>query len=781
MNFKHVTVIFISGILISGCTLDISTSSSATNPDKPVFKTLQKYKISGDFSAPLHTLEQYKFSASDDAGNLYLMGTTRLNDRIVMRAITPNGQDKINFGRQGYLYPSTAITVLEASYLTAYSLEVFTRTGQPQLATVFGTQSSSYVGVNRGLKIMLFSHEGTLLQSGPSITLPNNQSLNGASITSTPNNFYLSLTNSSGVYILKTDLQGSPDLSFGQDGFLKIPSAFTLGKISDLDSDSAMMITINPSAIPICYKIKSDGTFTENTLDSLSPTAPFQAKKLNDNLFLAITPDLKIFGVDGNCQLSSTINTAVSNYSTDYVLAGLSRTNNESADIALVKKSNREVVSIRFNSATLVQTPTILPAMPLAPSRTDTTNKYAAHYYGNKLTLMSFEDSLLAGVFNNLYNSIKETSMHRYDISTQSFDTSWGSMGHRELNEKGVHSLLETAPNIIAEENFIYFKSNYINDSYNYSNALFRTSTKGILDTSFGVNGFIHTNSSIQHVIETESSDILAFISENGNSKIQKLKPNGIVDTTFANAGSYLPPNGTYIRSDIYLLKKNRLYFLSGYSPVILRCLDIDTGNLIFDNISMPGNRALTLYSDLNDKVFAETVSGTYAPDPTTTEISIHEISLLGGLTLRQKIEIETDEELTYSIEKGTTLYYTHSPELNDNVTLHLTTFNGNGSHRSNTSSVFKKFITGSMSYDIYNGMPYAYGIFDGGTYFYGRVITYDTNGNLYERLFDSLEIQNTFTSKNNKLYMTERKPSLNGNTYYLIPLESHEFEKVQK
>lgn len=780
MDFKHVTVIFISSILLSGCTLEVSTSSTASTLDKPVFKTLEKYKISGDFSSPMHTLEQYKFSASDAAGNLYLLGTTRLNDRIVMRALTPNGEDKVNFGKHGYLYPTTATTVLDASYFTAYSLEVFNRNGQPQIATVFATRSSSYVGINHGLKIMLFSPEGTLLQSGPSITLPNNQSLSGASITSTLNNFYLSLTSSSGVYILKTDLQGSPDLSFGQKGFLEIPDAFTFGKINDLGPSSAMMITINTSAIPTCYKINPNGTFIENTLEPLGPTAPLQVEKLSDNLFLSLTYDFKIFGVDGNCQLSSTINTAISVNSNDYSLADFSRTNNEAADITFVRKSTREVASIRFNSSTLVQIPKTLPAMPLAPSRTDTTHKYAAHYHGNKLTLISFEDSLQAGAFNNPFNNIKETSMHRYDIGTLDFDISWGIMGHRELNEKGIHSLLETSTNIIAEKNFIYFKSSYVNDTYKFSTALFRISTKGILDTSFGVNGFVHMDNFIQHIVETKSSDVLAFLNDTGSSKILKFKPNGTLDTSFGNSGSYLLPNGSYIRTDSYLLQNNRLYFLSGYSPAILGCLDTDTGNLIFDNISTPGNRALTLYSDSSGKVYLETVSGTYAPDP-TTEIAIHEVSPMGVLTLRQEIEIDTSEELIHSIEKGTSLYYTHSPELNDDVALHLQTFNNNGSYRSNTSSVFKKFISGNISYDSYNGMPYAYGIFDGGSYFFGRVITYDTNGQLYERLFDSLEIQDTFVSTNNKLYMTERQPSLSGNTYYLIPLDHNDFKKVPK
>ncbi|AHI05716.1 hypothetical protein BDW_06050 [Bdellovibrio bacteriovorus W] len=779
MNFRSVSVVCLSYIFLSGCSLELSTSSLLSPPDKPVFKKLTKHEISGDFSVSLHPLEKYTFSTSDDAGNVYMMGTFRLNDRILIRALSPSGKDKIDFAHQGYLYPTTAVTVLDSLNLTGHSLLSFRNNGKSQLAAFFGTQSGSYVStVTRGIKIIVFSSEGQLIHNGVNIQLPDNQSLSSAFVASTERNFFISIKNQSGVYILKTDLIGNPDLSFGDKGFFKVEQVDAAGPLIGFKDNSAIMVSASKGSNknPVCHRVSSSGTVQEKLFSGITNISTLRLVKQSETSVVAVSSDLQVFGIDENCDISQTLNISLSGYpSASYALADLARVDTEIVNIYLVNKSNRAVTRVQLNLSTLNQTPTNLPAMPLAPARTDTTFKYAAHTVGKKLTLISFEDSLSAGIFNNPFSVIRETSLHHYDLDLENVDSNWGNAGHRFLNEKKEYSLLEVYTQKIAREKYIYFSGSYINDSYEYSSFLFRIDLTGKLDTSFGTNGIISVDSII-NLIELDDASVVIFSYLNSGSYIIKYNPNGEVDTSFATSGRFAVSGNMNYQH--FAVKDNNAYFITNYWPSTLNCIDMQTGSLTFQSAPI-NDSVLALSTDSQGKVTLETIRSPSSSGD-QSEISIFDVSSIGNLTLHRKIFLESEEDLSYSIYKGDTLYYSHTPHLGTDVTLNLVTFNSDGSFRSSTISVFPDLIQGSMSSDHYNGMPYAYGLFDGGSYFFGRVIIYDTNGQLYERLFDSLEIQDTFASKNKKLYMTERKPSLLGNKYYLIPLDHGEFEKVQ-
>lgn len=168
----------------------------------------------------------------------------------------------------------------------------------------------------------------------------------------------------------------------------------------------------------------------------------------------------------------------------------------------------------------------------------------------------------------------------------------------------------------------------------------------------------------------------------------------------------------------------------------------------------------------------------TQSPKPWTAHGG-YEVSPVGALTLREETTFDQMPQY-YLPSKGNDFYYLHNYETNLDVTFNLKIYHNEGHLLSDTVSIFKKVIDGQVSSDRYNGLPFAFGIFDGGTYYYGRVVIYNSNGKIYERLFDSIKIHRTFVSANNKFYMLEKKTGLLENSYYLIPMDSKEFELIK-
>ncbi|AHI05718.1 hypothetical protein BDW_06060 [Bdellovibrio bacteriovorus W] len=164
MNLLNVIALLVFSIVSIGCSLEVATfkSEPPVSSDKPVFKSLVKHKLTGDFTANIQTFERYHASATDDAGNLYLMGTSVIsNYGPVVRAFTATGEDKIDFGNQGYLYPGNAISILDSVSSTPLALSVIKKNGKTQIAVTIGVQTSIvYPNLKRGLKTLFFRLRG---------------------------------------------------------------------------------------------------------------------------------------------------------------------------------------------------------------------------------------------------------------------------------------------------------------------------------------------------------------------------------------------------------------------------------------------------------------------------------------------------------------------------------------------------------------------------------------------------------------------------------------------
>lgn len=794
MNLLNVIALLLFSIVSIGCSLEVATfkSEPPVSSDKPVFKSLVKHKLTGDFTANIQTFERYHASATDDAGNLYLMGTSVIsNYGPVVRAFTATGEDKIDFGNQGYLYPGNAISILDSVSSTPLALSVIKKNGKTQIAVTIGVQTSIvYPNFKRGLKTLFFSPEGKLLHTSPSIYYDPSYYATSARSLVADNHIYIALNTYSDSIIAKMDLQGNPDLSFGDSGHMVVPGANYQSTLELLGDGQPILLAANFSGSLVCYRLHSQGPSGATILNGMSYGSGFKFSKIHDDLLLIVDPYLKVLGIDKECQSSSSVNTSVSGYSSsDYALGGVLRESNNAADIYLVKRSDREIVKVHFNTTGLTQTVETLPEMHLAPSRTGTSNKYGLHRQGKDLTLISFEDNLaLAGSYNVGYSQSMETSLHRIDLDSKTIDSSWGVLGRRFLNEPKKVSLLDLYQSPIATKSHIYFHSSFADESYTLGYYIFRVHQDGRLDTSFGVNGLLRFNSSIFHIIETEEADVLVVTKSGAYgsevTSIFKYSSNGQLDSNFGVSGVFEVPVPSQLDRTHHVFKDGKFYFISttsAHPDKKIRSLNLNNGSLVFDRtISHLGtyDRALSLYADKSGKVILESGKVSAPPDLLPKAFK-HEVSSDGTLSLMEEITFDLMPQ--YSLpSKGTDLFYEHSYNAGVNVTLMLKIYNNNGSLISDTSAVFKNLIEGQVLNDRYNGLPFAFGIFDAGSYYFGRVVIYDRNGKILERLFDSMKIHKTFVSSTNLFYLIEKQSNLSGNAFYLVPLEGKEFEEVQ-
>lgn len=796
MKLLNVTVLFILSVLIAGCSLEISRSQSLSvlPSDKPVFKSLIKHKFTGDFSSNMQTFERYQASALDDAGNLYLMGTSTIsNYGPVIRAFTANGEDKLDFGQQGYLYPGNAISILDSVSNTPLALSIVKKNGKTQIAVTIGIQTSIVPSsFKRGLKTLFFSPEGKLLHTSPPIFYDPSLFVTAANSSVSDTHIYIVLKTYSSAIVAKMDLQGNPDLSFGEAGHMVAPNTYEQGVLQVLGDGAPILLASNSLGNLVCYKLLPEGPSGATILSGMSYGGPgFKFSKIHDDLIMIVDPNLKVLGIDKECQISSSVNTSISGYSSgSYALGGVLRESNSTADIFLVKRSDRELVRVNFNTTGLTQTVEVLPKVSQAPSRSDMYNKYAIHKQGKNLTFISFEDSLsLAGSYNMGYSQSMETSLHRIDLDNKMIDSSWGTLGRRYLNESKKASLLDLHQNPIATKSHIYFHSSFVDELYTIGYYVFRVHHDGRLDTSFGINGLLRVNSSIQNIIETGEADIL-IVTKSGSygsevTSVSKYRNNGQLDSNFGVLGTYEVPAPSQIDKTLHTFKDGNFYFIStasSYPEKKIRCLNMNNGSLVFNNtISHLGNndRSLVLYADKTGKVILESGKVSALPDLIPKAFK-HEVSLDGTLTLLKETDFAPMLSQYVLPSKGIEIYYQHSYTTTGDVTLSLRTYDSNGNFLSDTSSVFKNLITGQVLNDRYNGLPFAFGIFDAGTYFYGRVAVYDKNGRIFERLFDSMKIHKTFVSSTNEFYLIENQSNLLENTYYLVPLSSSEFELIK-
>lgn len=792
MKVMNVLSMVLLGAMTIGCSLEIeSLSLQQPIDDKPVFKKLEKYKITGDFSAEDNLFEEYQSSAMDDEGNLFLLGNLKAGSRFI-RGISPDGSDKLNFGQKGYLKPGSAIPILEATSSSPIALSVIRRGSMSQLAVVSYLYMGTWGASKYGLKISFFSKDGKLLGSGDALDLPFNQPYS-ASIVATDQYIYTAMTTNSDYYITRSDHQGSWDYSFGTNGLLRITKASqNQSTIEEFGEKSPIFLATGANGDIVCHKISPQGTAEEFPLSGTN-LSNFKIIKLNNDAVLVVginyaNSNFRVFGVNQDCKALSSVNTTITGYTiSDYALAGITRFADDAADIFLVKKAGRAVQKVHINLNNVSNQSSVeFPKMEIAPGRTDTSFNYSIHSNGNDLTLVSFNDyRTFPKPLSSGSTQTKETSIHRFNISSKSLDNLWGINGRRYLNGKTKISLLDLNRTTIAAKNHIYFINSYLDDQFDSGELIYRIGLDGKLDTSFENNGFLNS-ASTSHIIETDNLEVLLIVRRSqpnytASYEILKLKKNGQIDTSFGVSGTFEIPSPSRLNTSHFLVKGRSFFFMSAAtgSKQFLRSIDLDTGILNIEK-EMIGDTVLALSQNNQNEIIVETALSSSPSQP--AKVFIHKLSETNGnLNLSKEITFDATFPNAKYPSKGDNAYYLQTVSTFPEVIFNLKTYDTNGNHRSDSSSIFNNLLTGSVSNSLlFNGLPFAYGIFDAGSYFFGRVALYNNQGILHERVFDSIIIHKTLVSQTKQFYMIERVPKLTGDEFNLVVLHDHDFKPYE-